>query len=101
MHAPLSVEERQRLGSVKHRLEANSWREMLMKLCDIYDEHCQMKPNIPPEKEGMATENPESRSDVRKLADEGSNEETQQEEEGALTKFFKGLGKEGKKKWHQ
>ena len=34
----LTEEEHQRLTSVKHRLEAKSWREMLMKLCDLCDE---------------------------------------------------------------
>jgi hypothetical protein len=37
----LSEEEHRRLTSIKHKLEASSWREMLTKLCDIYDGLCQ------------------------------------------------------------
>lgn len=37
----LTEEEHQKLTSIKHRLEANSWREMIMKLCDLYDEFYQ------------------------------------------------------------
>ena len=50
---PLSEEEHQRLTSLKHKLEANSWREMLMKLCDIYEEYCQMKFDLPLAKDGI------------------------------------------------
>ena len=52
---PLSVEEHQRLGSIKHRLEANSWREMLMKLCDIYEEHCKTDQPLLPTEENLRT----------------------------------------------
>ena len=31
-------QEHERLVAMKHRLEAGSWREMIMKLCDIYEE---------------------------------------------------------------
>ena len=34
----LTEEEHQRLTKIKHRLEAGSWREMLMKLCDLCDQ---------------------------------------------------------------
>jgi hypothetical protein len=35
---PLTIEEHERLVAMKHRLEANSWREMMMKLCDICED---------------------------------------------------------------
>ena len=34
----LTEEEHARLTSIKHRLEAKSWRDMLMKLCDLCDQ---------------------------------------------------------------
>jgi len=47
---PLSVEEHEKLTAIKHRLEANSWREMMMKLCDIYEDLCKTdQPKLPTE----------------------------------------------------
>jgi len=51
----LTEEERQKLTSIKHRLEANSWREMIMKLCDLYDEFCQAKQPITPTEQQQKT----------------------------------------------
>ena len=67
---PLTEEEHKKLTSLKHKLEASSWREMLMKLCDIYEEYCQMKFDIPLAKEGIVTDNPEVKNYVNKLVDE-------------------------------
>jgi len=52
---PLSVEEHERLTSVKHRLEANSWREMMMKLCDIYEDLCKTDQPLLPTEENLRT----------------------------------------------
>ncbi|MDH5375919.1 MAG: autoantigen p27 domain-containing protein [Candidatus Bathyarchaeota archaeon] len=88
---PLSLEEHQRLGSIKHKLEANSWREMLMKLCDIYEDYCQTKTNTPPATEEIMTENPEIKSNESDPVDE------EPKKEDLFFKLLKPLGKEGKK----
>jgi len=62
---PLTVEEHQRLTKVKHGLEANSWREMLMKLCDIYEEQPQ-------------TEQPPTEENLRPLLEKIVNEKLQE-----------------------
>jgi len=84
---PLSEEEHERLTSLKHKLEANSWREMLMKLCDIYEEYCQMKFDLPLAKDGITTENPAFKDYVNKLVDERLKEREgnpEEKKEGSL-----------------
>lgn len=77
---PLTEEEHERLTSLKHKLEASSWRDMLMKLCDIHEEYCQMKIDNPLAKEGIVVENPEFKDYVNKLVDERLKEREQKKE---------------------
>ena len=88
---PLSVEERDRLTSIKHRLESNSWREMLMKLCDIYEEYCQMKFDIPLAKEGIIAENPAFETYVNKVVDERLKERQNKEHEKKVVAVVEGV----------
>ena len=85
---PLSEEEHQKLTSLKHKLEATSWRDMFMKLCDIYEEYCQIK-------DGATTENPALKEYVKKLVDEklkdtkpGVEAEPQGEKPGVLNSLL-------------
>ena len=99
----LSEEEHERLTSLKHKLEANSWREMLMKLGDIYDEYAQMKMDIPLAKEGIVTENPEVKNYVNKLVDERLKEtHGEKPKEGeSLTNLLSKVEKEGKEEMEE
>ena len=70
-----------------------------MKLCDIYQEYCQMKFDIPLAKEGIVAENPEFKDYVSKLVDERLKEKAtgNPKEEGLLSKMLKPQNpKEGK-----
>ena len=89
---PLSVEERDRLTSIKHRLESNSWREMLMKLCDICEEYCQMKFDIPLAKEGIIAENPAFKTYINKLVDERLKEWQNKEPDKKVLGVVEGVG---------
>ena len=91
---PLTVEEHERLTKVKHRLEANSWREMLMKLCDLYEEQPQ-------------TEQPPTEEDIRPLVEKIVNEKLEEaslskpkeEKELDLDSLVQSLRKYAKKEW--
>ena len=49
----LTEEEHQRLTSIKHRLEAKSWREMLMKLCDLCDQMYEAEQPVTPTQQDL------------------------------------------------
>lgn len=85
----LSQEEHDRITALKHQLKAKSWKDMLMKLCDI----CEGKQELPTpfqttEKyiENLIEEKLEQKPENRK-------EEEEQKPEGTLSNLLKKLGK--------
>jgi hypothetical protein len=78
---PLTIEEHERLIAMKHRLEAGSWREMIMKLCDICEELY---------KTGQPFKTDQPTSQETKPA-------RPEPKKGSLPSLFSQLGKEGEK----
>jgi len=87
---PLSQEEHERLIAIKHKLGVGSWREMLCKLCDIYEELCKGEHAPIPTEETL-------KPIVEKIVDEklkNKQTEPQEQKRGGLGEYLKKLGRE-------
>lgn len=78
---PLTEEEHQKVTSLKHKVEASSWRDMLMKLCTIYEEYCQLKSDVPLAKDGITTESPALKQYVEEIVDQRLEERQAEEKQ--------------------
>jgi len=77
----LTEEEHQRLTSIKHKLEAGSWREMLKKLCDIYEGLCQTDQPVLPTEENIRTLVEKILEEKQETTNPEEEEEEEDEEE--------------------